>query len=55
MSEIEWSPEQEKVINQMIKESEDIGYVQGRDDSTNEFIQELEEFIQKIKLKIIRN
>lgn len=45
--EIEWTNEQQKLIDEMIKEAEDIGYVQGRDDLLREVIEEL-------RLKFIR-
>ena len=48
MNDIVWTKEQEEVIDKMIKESEDIGYVQGRDDSTKEILDELEESFKKI-------
>ena len=54
MNDIVWTKDQEEVIEKMIKESEDIGYVQGRDDSTKEILEELEELIKKLKFKIIR-
>lgn len=44
---ISWTNEQEKVIETMIKESEMIGYVQGRDDL-------LKEIISELRLKFIR-
>lgn len=40
-NKIEWTKEQEKIIEEMIKESENIGYVQGRDDMLREIIEEL--------------
>jgi hypothetical protein len=33
--------EQENIIEDMVKEAEDIGYVQGRDDLLREIIEEL--------------
>ena len=38
---IEWTKEQEELIQKMIEESENIGYAQGRDDLLKEIIQEL--------------
>ena len=38
---IEWTREQEELIDSMIKEAENIGYIQGRDDLIKEIIEEL--------------
>jgi len=44
---IKWTKEQEETIQKMLEESENIGYVQGRDDLLREIIAEL-------KLKFIK-
>jgi len=38
---IKWTKEQEEAIQKMLEESENIGYVQGRDDLLREIIAEL--------------
>lgn len=43
---VEWTLEQEGIIKKMLEESEDIGYVQGREDL-------LKEIIRELKLKFI--
>lgn len=46
---IEWSREQEEIIDKMVEESETIGYVQGREDLLREIIRELKlKFIKEI-------
>ena len=38
---VEWTKEQEEVIDKIVEESENIGYVQGRDDLLKELIEDL--------------
>jgi hypothetical protein len=48
----EWTKEQEEVIGKIIKESENIGYVQGYDDAIKEVLKDFEMMIFEIKKKI---
>ena len=47
--EIVWTKEQEEKINEMIKESEMIGYTQGLDNARKELVKQLEKLIQELK------
>ena len=47
MKKVEWTKEQEEIIEKMNKESETIGYVEGRDDLLRELIGELKQKILK--------
>ena len=49
---IKWTEEQNKIIKEMIDESEMIGFTQGSDEAVKELIQELETKIRELKLKI---
>lgn len=48
---IKWTDEQIKIIEEMIANSEDIGYTQGWDDAIKEIVQELGTFIFELKKK----
>jgi ABC-type enterochelin transport system substrate-binding protein len=52
-NKIEWTKEQEALIDSMVKESENIGYVQGQDDVIRELIRKLDNLIRELKSKII--
>jgi hypothetical protein len=45
----DWTKEQEETVGKMIKESEDIGYVQGYDDAIKEIVNKFEIFIFELK------
>lgn len=49
-----WTKEQNEIISNMIKESENIGYVEGHDEAVKEIIQKLENFILSIKNKFYK-
>jgi len=53
-NKIEWTDEQQKIIGEMINQSEDIGWVQGHDDAINEIINEFEKFVFELKSKFYR-
>lgn len=47
---IEWTKEQEEIIEKMINESENIGYAQGYDDAIKEIIRDLKlKFVNKFE------
>ena len=49
---INWTKEQEDMVNIMIKESEDIGYTQGYDEAVKELIRDLGVIIFELKKKV---